>query len=392
MGFWPRISAAVFLFLLILAGLFWAQISSVQNRVPLADGTMELLGASATDRLPEPLLNAAMNRLADAPNDQRTFNLLYVDTMRSDAAKAEKDKVGNLLSRLGWRYSAAQQNLIASAIVQRDFETIVKSADSLLRREQTPNEILELLHLVEVEPETQPVLVKQLESNPIWKKAFLTRPESLKTQAQVEARGKTLKLMLEADHELDRSDLAPSLNVMANAREFEAAYDIYRTIQKTEKNGVLNDPYFIQLAESANALEYRPYPFEWTKHSKRGMQVDSIESIGKVEVRIRWDGRGTPLVLSQFLNTSIGSKYRVELAGLDATVKLAKQLQFALLCPEGYTRFEDAQEDPESNKLILRSTDVAMCRFPRFDIRGRIQDVSRPQEISLSSINLYPDN
>jgi hypothetical protein len=380
--------ALVVVTLVLLGALFWVQYETLMSRSPLADRQLELLEIDRKTDFPSMIVDRTKSRLSKAPNDQASLNLLFVGLARSGAGDAERREMASLLSKLGWRSNSAQQNLIVEAARTRNFEAIVKSSDALLRRGQSEEQILQLLHLVELEPEVQTILVEQLSHNPDWKKDFLTRTEYLQTGEQISARAQTLNLILDKGQDIERSDLAPSLNVMVNAGQFEAALKIFRKFGENLGSAIVADPDFVMLAKSRNIQGYRPFPFEWANHQKRGLQITAYNSIGSGEVKIRWDGRGTPLVLSQYVKVGIGQNYRLALTGLDATPDLLRRLQFSLFCKSSFVRFDQIIENRKSSQLLLATNSTPACEFPRLDIRGKVQDVNRPHEISLSSINI----
>lgn len=384
--------ALVVVTLALLGAIFGVQYETLKSRSPLAVGQLELLEIDKKADFPSMLVERAKDRLSKAPNDQATLNLLFVGLASSGASDAERKAMASLLSQLGWRKNSAQQNLIVEAIRTRNFEAIVRSSDALLRRDQSADQILQLLHLVELEPEVQPILVERLSHNPNWKRDFLSKTHYLQTDEQIAARTKTLNLMLDNGHEIERSILAPSLNIIAKVGQLESALQIFGKFGENVSSTIITDPDFVMLAKSRNIPHYRPFPFEWTNHQKRGLQITAYNSIGSAEVKIRWDGRGTPLILSQYVKVDIGQNYNLVLTGLDATSDLLRRLQFSLFCESGFVRFDQIAENGKSNQLILTSNSTPVCKFPRLEIGGKVQDVNRPHEISLSSVRLQKAN
>ena len=194
--------------------------------------------------------------------------------------------------------------------------------------------------------------------------------------------------MLDDGQEIKRANLATSLNTMMGAGRYEDALQIFKKNTEAPTSNNINDTNFVLLAQSRDIPYYRPFPFDWTRHQKRGLQISAYESIGDAEVKLRWDGRGAPLMLSQYVNVEVGKNYNLVLTGLDATENIVKRLQFFLNCKSGIVRFDQGRKDIKTNQLILSSDSTPSCAFPRLEIRGRIQEVRRPNEISLSSLNL----
>lgn len=387
--FWRRNVVSVVLFILLFGVMLTVQFLSQKSRTPLAPRAVELVGAKSDSAQSELILNLASKRLSSAPNDPHSLNLLYVEAVDKDPQASLTNRIGALLSRLGWRYSPVQQNLLTTAVANRDFEAIVKNSDALLRRNQAPDQILALLRLFEIEAGTREYLVQQLAFDPPWKAAFLRQVGDLETASQAKARGLTLAMMLADGQQINRMDIAPSLNAIVRAGEAKIAWALYRPYSKFENSSLINDPSFLRLAETRDIPQYRSLPFDWQVHSTRGLQVSASESIGKADIQIRWNGRGTPLMLSQYVYTPQAVRYKLELTGLDALPRLTKTVVFALNCDQRTFRFENIQNDLKANKITLITEQPVTCQFPRFEIRGRIQDVSRPQTVSLSSLDIF---
>jgi len=386
--FWRRAALYGLFFLGLLGGMLVIQFMSLQHRAPLAPRTMELLGTEVDSADFRPVLAIAKRRLAKAPNDASSLNLLYVAAINEKPDGPAAQYIGTLLSQLGWRNTAALQNLIMTATAERDFEAIVKISDALLRRNQASDQILTLLRLVEVEPDTRRYLVRQLAFDPPWEAKFLRTLDTPATATQTSARGQTLEMMLADGQEIERKDLGPSLDAMVQTGEIGTAWDLYRAYSKSGSRSIITDPGFLRLAQSRDIPEYRALPFDWQDHSTRGLQIGATESIGKAHINILWNGRGMPLMLSQYVKVDTGKNYNLMLTGLDATPELLRRLQFSLSCKSGLTRFDQIVDNGEPDQLALASSTVVMCKFPRLEIRGKVQDVNRPYEISLSSIRL----
>ena len=386
---WRRAALRGLFFLSLLGGMLVIQFMSLQHRAPLTPRTMVLLGTKVDSADFHPVLAIAKRRLAKAPNDASSLNLLYVAAINEKPDGPAAQYIGTLLSQLGWRNTAALQNLIMTATAERDFGAIVKISDALLRRNQASHQILTLLRLVEVEPDTRRYLVRRLAFNPPWKAEFLRESDSLTTSAQALARGETLKMMLADGQKIDRRDFAPSLQAMVRTGEMEVARKLYREYTSQKKNSIINDSDFLSLAQSRDANEYRPLPFDWQNHSTRGVQIRASESIGKAEVEIRWNGRGTPLMLSQYVHIPREGLYKLELTGLDAKLNLPQLLQFSIRCEQGNIRFKNVQEDLKANNISLMTEKMVTCKFPRLEIRGRIQDIPRSHTLNLSSVRLF---
>lgn len=377
--------------LIIVAVFCWAfviQYEVLKHRSPLAVGQVELLEDGDDSDFSPDLVDRAKVRLAQFPNDQRALNLLSVGLAKTGIDQAEKDKIFELLAKLGWRYSVVQQNRIINALKTGDLETIVISSDALLRRNLTENRIIDLLYLVEIEQGTQQYLVKQLSFNPGWRNVFFRRPNALRSEAQIEARARTLNMMLDSGDQISRSNMAPSLFAMANSGKLDMAMDIFQKYVGTTSEEIINDPTFQELARAQNTADYRSLPFEWIKHDTRGLQISAIEGESETAVRIKWDGRGTPLMFSQFVKIAADQQYHLQVTGSDATPDLTRRLQFSLSCQAGAARFDQLDENSEAKKLVLSSADALPCEFAKLEIKGRIQDVARPQDIGLSSIQM----
>ena len=94
-------------------------------------------------------------------------------------------------------------------------------------------------------------------------------------------------------------------------------------------------------------------------------------------------------MLSQYVHIPREGLYKLELTGLDAKLNLPQLLQFSIRCEQGNIRFENVQEDLKANNISLMTEKMVTCKFPRLEIRGRIQDISRSHTLNLSSVRLF---
>ena len=384
------VSALVFLALCVV--LLWAQYSGQTSSVALLTDANSLAANSAGIENLNVIDKKARKRLSSYPLDSAAMNTLYIATLKSGADDSAIRNIAVTMSKFGWRNTVIQQNLIQRAIVKNDLRSIIVRADALLRRMPENLDLLTLIQLVELDPAMRITLVERLGRNPTWKKDLLLETKNIALDpSQAAARGDTLRLMMKDKQTIPRVLLAPSLNAIIKAGLTKVAWDIYQLNigNYAPKGKLIGDPNFIRLAEAANIDDYRPFPFDWTTYSDRGIQVDATNSIGDGALEISWDGRGLPLMITQYVNVVPGRPYILEVMGLDAKPELLHLLAFTLEC-EGQPKvwFATGIYNNETKKLVITSNGAPNCEFPRLSIRGRVQNVNKPHELSIKSIDL----
>lgn len=388
MGALPKISA-VGLTMATLAGFgVWSVATAEQAQLP-GPKTPDLVMLAASASYPDDFRVKIARAIARSPLDQNRLNALYVfeagGTARPEMSIA---RLRGALAETGWRSTAAQQNMIVWAVEQGNLRMLVDRADGLLRRQRLEPEARELLYLFESSNETRSYIVRALSRRPIWRNTYLVDPKGMATPARLDARALTMEAMLRHGIAVDRAELAPLLSLLVKGGKAERAHALWSRFARTNSNsGPLNDPNFKEAA-ALSALDGQPnFPFEWQFESGRGYGASVVRAAGSSEIHIRWDGRGLPVFLRQWLNVSPG-RYTVRLAGLDAKPEVINGLSIAAECPGAVTRFERIVTSDTRGGLVLAGDRAIECRFPEFRISGQVDERQRAFEISLSSITL----
>lgn len=378
-----RLAAAGLIVILSLAGFgAWSMAVAKQNALLSTAPELVTMKARARPR-------ALEETVVRAPLSQELFNLYYVDRYQEYGPESSRTaELAVLLARLGWRSTPAQQNLLVHAVQDRgDLKTLVDRADALLRRQKIEAGAREFLYLFENDPRSLRYLLIALRRKPEWRQLFLTEQRGLATPARVMARANTVAAMQRQGIALERAELAPVLNRLAQIGLVERAYALWigsRPRGEREKS-VIQDSKF-ELAASA-ALDDQPqYPFEWQLESGRGYRASVAGAAGSNELHLRWDGRGVPVLARQRLILEPGV-HVVRIQGLDAKPEAMGALQVLAQCPRRTVTFSTVSSSVDTRGgLLMRSDEPIPCRFPEFLIAGNPGDNPRAIEISLSSI------
>ena len=339
----------------------------------LADQSRSLLFARAKSIKPEivPPLASFQRALFYQPLNPRLLSgALYV---RSHAAKrAEVFAQGEgVLEGLGWRDTVAIQNRLFAAVQKRDVLQALDLADSLLRRDQLTAEMTPLLNAMETMPEARAEIVRRLAKLPPWREAYLSNVSALKTAPLLEGRYRLLMALQDDSTKLSVSELAPSVNQIANAGKIAEASQLWRRhVGKTKGSSILLDGNFARFGES-DFGERVGVPFEWYTSTGAGFSVTAIEGADSTDVEIRWDGRRSPLFLNQIVSARPGS-YRLIVRVAESPSTAQQMLEFSADCVKGGRNVFKFARTIDRQRLEYVSDGPIACPDFRFSVRGDI--------------------
>lgn len=329
--------------------------------------------------------------IVKAPLDQDLVNRFYtLASVNRLVDASEREAWLRLMARLGWRSTAAQQNLIGAAAAADDLSIILDRTDAMLRRARFVGELVVLLYAVEQVPETREDLVARLERGVSWRQTFFGDPRGVASAAGRQARLATVDRMFADGHALSRDEIAPLLSAMTAVGDDAGAYRVWSRFRrqfggrKHISEGVTFDPDFASYAASHAGGATADLPFEWQPASGDAASADIVRE----GVTLHWDGNGVPVLLRQKFRAAPGW-YELTLAGTEATPDLLNRLDFVAACAGGDVRFTRIRRDRAGGLIVGSETPIA-CAFPTLLVRGRASLAPQPVDAALSSLALRP--
>lgn len=317
------------------------------------------------------------------PISQSAYNLWYVaELTRPGVAPQTLATDANLLGRLGWRDTAALQNLIFRKLVTDDPEGLMDLVDALLRRQKLVPQSMALMEAVEQFPQSRRFLLRKLLSNVPWRDALLMDGANNRTPAFQTGRIQTLLALRRAGQRFQRSDVDSFVGALvASGRTAEAAR-LWTLYAGTPPPGsALRDPNFAAarlLADQAGA----PGPFEWTFASGIGFSATPTRDEG---LAIDWDGQGAPLFASQTIAPAGGLPRTLVVQS--GTGRLDDVLRFTLSCGGSELEFLPGTVSGDTQRFTLEPGSLD-CAAPVFAISGRPDIGSRSVDVALRQVLL----
>ena len=369
--------------LLSLAVTGWFTAAASAERAVAVDSARALVGAPRAATVPPAALAGARTALRRAPLNQDAANVLYYGAARGGDAGRE----GEALARLGWRSTAAQQNLIADAARREDFAEVLERVDSLLRRGKLGPQLDPFLRLVESDRGTRAALVAKLRRTPPWREGFLIRGGELRGRDALAARAAVMSGLIGHGEPLQRMEVSPFLQAAIAGGEVLVAHRLWsRTLKRPGEGGLLYDGRFRAASEQGTRPQL-PVPFEWRFETGDGFTT-SVGSDGSAF--LRWNGRGVPVVLSQLVSVPPGARgFRLVVEGDAPTVPVvADRLQASLTCGGRGVEFRPVRREP--TRLTLEAGPLRGCAHPTFALAGRLQDQPEALTASIAGMRLDP--
>lgn len=338
--------------------------------------------------VPTPLTASQRQRLSAAiwrdPLDQRLFNYLYVDKIRTAGAGAASLPAARALARLGWRYTPAQQNLMLRSAVDGRFGDVIDRADALLRRQKLTDQAITMLVAMEAIPQVHQTVVDKLLGDPMWRHDYLVRIGARAPTQILDARLDTMRVLLRTPDDVSRAELAPTLEALfANGRGRDAYQLWARKAGPRRAGNALRDGNFRE-AVSLTGDELR-VPFEWRLNQNLGFSTNA-EGRGVV---INWDGRGVPVFMTQVVPVLPGRRYAATIRGRSDSGELSQLLSPSLICGQVTVTF-DAVAGGAGGARFQSAPVPARCDVAVFALNGAVDAGRRAASMDIGQIVLRP--
>lgn len=349
------------------------------------------LANSSTEITPQNIdsVETILNR---NPINQPMVNQYYTMLRRLGQFPDKTLSIEKSLAALGWRDTASQQNLIISAIERRDIGDIVVRADGLLRRNKLQAQALNLLLLAEKDRGARKLLWQRLAKNPIWRSDFFNFPFELGDASQVAARIDTLRSLQASGEGADRIEAAMSLYKIEYSGDYEAALMLTKAIRKEENQQMsldMADPRFTQftkrLGDGTLAL-----PFEWSSPASDNVNLYADTNGQEDEVRIRWNGKGSEVLLRKRYKVDVNQNYRLTVSMYDVSEADLNGIKFEARCEDGsFVSFTREKTGAARLRQQEWTSDTEVqCRFPLLELTAKDSGSSRPVDLTLLSIKM----
>lgn len=365
---------------LMLGG--FAQVAPPPPEVPLPKGLKRPAFRQAT-----PGDQAVAQRLiVGDPLEQKLLNWHYTQAAAKLAWNSPQ-LIGEraLLGRLGWRYTPAQQNLLLPAALTSDGEQLLDRVDSLLRRGQIVEPAFRFLDLVETLPAARAAFTDRLRANPSWRRFYLKAAGRMQDAGQQTARIATFNALLATRGSVDRSEIGPFLNQLVASGRGEEAYRLWERYLGRR----LQQPLFDGTFTHAQEIGSRPetiIAFEW--QFAYGPGFSTRVGSGRPGVAIRSDGRGVPVLLSQYVRVQPGRTYALSVRG-DGTSgdTVARRLDYALICGNERYEFQFA-EQRGAVALFKAAVPASACPVPQMTLAPSLASSASAFDGRLISLEL----
>lgn len=319
-----------------------------------------------------------------SPLDQQLVDYLYVDAVRADGNSAATLPVARLLAELGWRYTPAQQNLMLRAAIDGRFADVIDRADALMRRQKLTDQAMTMLMAMEAIPQVHDLVVDKLLGDPMWRYDYLLRISPQSLPQVVDARFRTLRVLLRTPDGVSRAELAPALYALV-AQERGVDANILWTLKAGKRQGdnVLRDGDFRMAAQLSG--EEVHIPFEWKLNQNLGYSADA----GGRGVIVNWDGRGVPLFMSQLVSVQPGRSYVLSIDGNTDSGSLQTLLSPTLDC--GAVKQVFAPVGGRGERAQFQSAAVPKgCDIATLGIGGDIDAGRRAVSMDIARVVLRP--
>lgn len=384
--------------LLLCAWLAWFYAHSIVEQRLLRGRLPQMAPLPATLKLPPGVTVPPTPRASDEqmakldqalvrdPLDPRLLNLHFVQrTLREGSASPAVQSELQLVSRLGWRHTPAQQNLMVRAALENRLGEVLDRIDALLRRQRATPQIFNFLGVVEATPEFRPLVIKRLSDRVPWRESYLMNGGNLSDPRAIDARFATLETLLDRGHSLTRREIGPFLTSAVAAGRGERAYRLWT--RQARQTGPAGSVVFDADFRHAQALGPRPVatiPFEWQFSSGLGYRA-APSGRDRGGASLSWDGRGAPEFMYQLVRLQPGRAMLTVTAGEADTASQA--LAFALRCPSTNAEFELAGAADGTLRYVADARRLD-CGVARLTVEGRPLGTSGPVTIHLARVEL----
>lgn len=336
-----------------------------------------------------PADGAQRRALAEAawrsPLDPQLINLVYADDVRAGRSASIVARDASLLSRLGWRYTPAQQNLMMRGVVTGRLAEVVDRVDALLRRQKAMGPSFAVLMTMEAAPEVHDLVVAKLKAKSPWRRDYLSVIDGATSPNILTARVRTMNELLGSAQGMTRDEMAPSLAALVAAGRGRDAYHIWvRKNGSNERVNLIHDPRFRQAAAFANTADLS-IPFEW----KFGQGLGYTAQPSSSGALISWDRRGVPVFLSQVVPVAPGRGYMLTLRGNSEAGDIGTLLRADLKC--GSDVIEPIAREVVAGEARLRFASLPKaCDMGALTISGGFEAGRGDASIVLTALELRP--
>jgi len=368
------------LMLLSLAGMAGLTLRERLNFPP----ELEIARAGEA-KIPVRLRKDLVSVLDSGPLDQAALNLLFSIDVREGANDERLSGLLEALGDLGWRSTPAQRNMVYEALLADDLEEGIRRIDALLRRDRMRAEIVPVLHQLEQRGDVTDALVGRMERMPNWRRGYFASANHIVDTPSCQARARIFDGLAAGTTAASRAEMKPSLDACLGAGEYRLAMDLAGSAVPGMPNssGLNKDADFAIAAALTAQGRWHALPGEWEMMSRRGLNVTALQREGRSLLSIRWDGRGAPLYVRQFVGLNAVTRPVLEITGFrDQDVQGLAQLRPEWMCPDqAAQRFDLKAVNREKMTASYELLAPSSCDF------GWLRLVAAPSRVS-GSISL----
>jgi|GEM_PF-3871713 len=385
-----RVSLALVCVAVSLGLLVFANVTNARRAVIVSNQLAVLgdTGLSAAERSKR--LDGITSILEIAPIDPEVLNQFVILERSLGVGSEETERAYVLLSRLGWRSTSAQQNLIGHALAQEDFASIVERSDGLMRRKKFVDEITTLLLTAEQSPAGRALVAESLKRRPPWAKDFIKSGGEIRTKVGLEAHAALLNDLLDEAVDLKRVEAVPPVRAMVREGLFGLGYEVFARMvpERARVNTGIFDPDFTVAAGVQSARE-PSFPFEWNVATGRGISSRVEKAGDHGRLALKWDGKGNPLLFRQMFPLGGEPVKALEVKLSENNAHLLNSLQFFVSCAGEGEKRDILEPSLDSNfKVILRGQFPGSCEFVELQVYGLAEIGAPSLDLRIDQINL----
>jgi hypothetical protein len=330
------------------------------------------------------------------PLAQQLVNIAVYNGFVESGGKLPPESSIRLLKSMGWRNTPSLLNIMTAAALRNDLETAIDSIDALMRRGKARDQATALMNMVELDPQTRPLVLARLTENPGWRAEYLRNTDYLKTPQQLSVRADVALELSRRGLTLRRDEIAPIALALLRANRSREAYRLWLHYRR-QPPMLINDPE-LNWAFLARTADAGDMPFEWYPHSGSGHWVEFARQNGDAVAVVHWNGSDEPDLLSQRLSLTPG-RYDLLVSIAAPSGRSRMELGFLLRCGTETVKFDEVVARTGA-VTRLRADAPISCPDPTMVVAGRNRATSgdsaralggaEPVEFVISRIVLQP--
>lgn len=386
LSWWQRLMLPLILAVSLLSLTIYYVGQMPKLEVLRQGGSTYLLGAGRKPASADlARLSAAIPTVAAEPLSQQVVNGVVAARAQLSGNTDRTLREPRLLRQLGWRSTSALQNLLWLGGTTQDLPLIMDTLDALLRRQKLLSNIYPVLNLMTVYPEFRTLLINRVEGRPPWRYYYFLSASDLKKPEEIEGRYEVMRAVQRRGDKLTRNEIAPILPRLIAINRGAQAFTLWRA-----HLGTLGSP----LADADFRIAAQPLPsdalpvsFEWQLRNGSGYFADASRDAQGNFLSIDWNGRGTPVFVSQVTSATTG-RYKLLVTGDAGLDKLADRIGFRLTCPDGRSVTFTPVGAASSRQLRLATTGALPCAFSTLEFYGLVQSGMASGAVTLRSIQM----